>query len=70
MEYNMKIKVSHNSVELKLTLEEVDELQDIAEGARRNDLETPDITDRAKLLSKKLRDAKEAANKLNWMNGM
>ena len=28
----MKIKVSHNSVELKLTLEEVDELQDIAEG--------------------------------------
>lgn len=66
----MKIKITYNSVELKLTLEEVDELQDIAEGERQNDLETLDITDRAKLLSKKLRDAKEAANKLSWMNGI
>ena len=66
----MIIKVTHNSVELKLTLEEVDNLQDVAEAARQNDRADLNVTDNAKIIFKKLRDALEAANKLNWMDGI
>ena len=66
----MIIKVTHNSVELKLTLEEVDNLQDIAEAARQNDRADLNVTDSARFIYKKLKDALEAANKLSWMDGI
>ena len=66
----MKIKVSHNSVELKLTLEDVANLQAIFDLVDNKILVDSAMQNRAWLLSKKLRDAREAANKLNWMDGM
>ena len=65
----MKIKVTHNSVELKLTLEDLDSLRGIITVA---ECKTVDEVSKRKAntLNKKLRDAKEAANKLNWMDGI
>ena len=66
----MKIKVTHNSVELKLTLEDLDSLKSIADVVDSKILVDSSMKNRASVLSRKLRDAKEAANKLNWMDGM
>ena len=66
----MKVKVTHNSVELKLTLEDTERLQTMISHVESSITATEFIQDRAKILNKKLRDAREAANKLNWMDGM
>lgn len=66
----MRIRVSHNTVELKLTLEDADRLQAIIGHVEASITATEFIQDRAKILNKQLRDAKEAANKLNWLDGM
>jgi len=65
----MKIKVSHNSVELKLTMEDLDSLWGIILVAECKTVDEV-LRGKANTLNKKLRDAKEAANKLNWMDGM
>ena len=65
----MKIRVSHNSVELKLTLEELNDLQYIIDIAELRSVdEALKLT--ANRLSERLNKVKEAANKLNWMDGM
>ena len=66
----MKIKVTHNSVELKLTLEEVDKIQALADVAKGFIYYDPELKSQANILNEKLINAKEAANKLNWMDGM
>ena len=66
----MKIKVTHNSVELKLTLEEVDKIQALADVAESKILIDFDLKNQASILNEKLISAREAANKLNWMDGM
>ena len=66
----MKIKVTHNSVELNLTLEDTERLQTIISHVESSITATEFIQDRAKILNKQPRDAREAANKLNWMDGM
>ena len=65
----MKIKVSHNSVELKLTMEDLDSLWGIILVAECKTVDEA-LRGKANTLNKKLRDAKEAANKLNWMDGI
>ena len=66
----MKIRVTNRSIELKLTLEDCDNLQGIVDTVRFKILVDSAMKNRADILSKKLRDAREAANKLNWMDGM
>ena len=66
----MKIKVTHNSVELKLTLEEVDKIQALADVAESKILLDLDLKNQASILNEKLISAREAANKLNWMDGV
>ena len=66
----MKVKVTHNSVELKLTLEEVDKIQALADVAESKILIDFDLKNQASILNEKLISAREAANKLNWMDGM
>ena len=65
----MKIRVSHNSVELKLTLEELNDLQYIIDIAELRSVDEA-LKLKANRLSERLNKAKEAANKLNWMDGM
>ena len=65
----MKIKVTHNSVELKLTMEDLNSLRCIITVAECKTVDEV-LRTKAELLNKKLRDAKEAANKLNWMDGI
>ena len=65
----MKIKVSHNSVELKLTLEELNDLQYIIDIAELRSVDEA-LKLKANRLSERLNKVKEAANKLNWMDGM
>ena len=66
----MKIKVSHNSVELKLTLEEVDKIQALACINENQTSIDPELRFYASVLNKKLISAREAANRLNWMDGI
>ena len=66
----MKVKVTHNSVELKLTLEEVDKIQALADVAESKILIDFDLKNQASILNEKLISAREAANKLNWMDGI
>ena len=65
----MKIKVSHNSVELKLTLEELNDLQYIIDIAELRSVDEA-LKLKANRLSERLNKVKEAANKLNWMDGI
>ena len=65
----MKIKVSHNSVELKLTLEELNDLQYIIDIAELRSVDEA-LKLKANRLSERLNKAKEAASELNWMDGM
>jgi len=65
----MKIKVSHNSVELKLTLEELNGLQYIIEVAELRSVDET-LKLKANRLSERLNRVKEAANKLNWLDGV
>ena len=65
----MKIKVAHNSVELKLTLEELNGLQYIIEVAELRSVDEA-LKLKANRLSERLNKAKEAASELNWMDGM
>ena len=65
----MKIRVSHNSVELKLTLEELNDLQYIIDIAELRSVDEA-LKLKANRLSERLNKVKEAANKLNWMDGM
>ena len=60
----MKIKVSHNSVELKLTLEELNDLQYIIDIAELRSVDEA-LKLKANRLSERLNKVKEAANKLN-----
>ena len=53
-----------------MTLEDVANLQAIFDLVDNKILVDSAMKHRAWLLSKKLRDAREAANKLNWMDGM
>lgn len=66
----MKIKVTHNSVELKLTMEEVDKIQALASINENQASIDPGLRFHASILNEKLINAKEAANKLNWMDGI
>ena len=66
----MKIKVTYNSVELKLTLEEVDTLLSIVNMARADIFAYPNTKESIDRISKSLKEAKEAANKLSWMDGI
>ena len=66
----MKIKVTYNSVELKLTLEEVDTLLNIVNMARADIFAYPNARESIDRISKSLKEAKEAANKLSWMDGI
>ena len=61
----MKIKVTYNSVELKLTLEEVDTLLNIVNMARADIFAYPNARESIDRISKSLKEAKEAANKLS-----
>ena len=65
----MKIKVTYNSAELKLTLEELNGLQYIIEVAELRSVDES-LKLKANRLSERLNKVKEAANKLNWMDGM
>ena len=60
----MKIRVSHNSVELKLTLGELNDLQYIIDIAELRSVDEA-LKLKADRLSERLNKAKEAANKLN-----
>ena len=64
----MKIKVTNKSVELKLTLEDVDKLIAITDTASANKYAYLNTLDHAAITGRELRNAKSAAEKLNWMN--
>lgn len=66
----MKIKVTYNSVELKLTLEEVDTLLNIVNMARADIFAYPNTKESIDRISKSLEQAKESANKLSWISEM
>ena len=66
----MKIKVTYNSVELKLTLEEVDTLLNIVNMARADIFAYPNTKESIDRIDKSLKEAKAAANKLSWMDGI
>ena len=66
----MKSKVTYNSVELKLTLEEVDTLLNIVNMARADIFAYPNARESIDRISRSLKQAKEAANKLSWMDGI
>lgn len=62
----MKIKVTNKSIELKLTLEDVDKLIAITATASANKYAYLNTLDHAAITGRRLRDAKAAAEKLNW----
>ena len=66
----MKSKVTYNSVELKLTLEEVDTLLNIVNMARADIFAYPNTKESIDKIDKSLKGAKAAANKLSWMDGI
>ena len=66
----MRIKAEYNTVTLKLSLDEVDTLLHIVNMARADIFAYPNTRESIDRMSKSLRGAKEAANKLSWMDGI
>ena len=66
----MKIRVTYNSIELELTLEEVNTLLNVINSARADIFAYPNTKESIDRISKSLKQAKEAANKLSWMDGI
>ena len=66
----MKIGVEWDTVNIKLSLEEVDTLLRIVNMARADIFAYPNTRESIDRISKSLERAKEAANKLSWMDGI
>ena len=66
----MKIGVEYDAVTLKLSLDEVDTLLHIVNMARADIFAYPNARESIDRISKNLKEAKEAANKLSWMDGI
>ena len=66
----MKIRVEWDTVNIKLSLEEVDTLLRIVNMARADIFAYPNTRESIDRLVKSLKGAKEAANKLSWMDGI
>ena len=66
----MRIKAEYNIITLKLSLDEVDTLLRIVNMARADIFAYPNTKESIDKISKSLRQAKEAANKLSWMDGI
>ena len=66
----MKIGVEWDAVTLKLSLDEVDTLLRIVNMARADIFAYPNAKESIDRISKSLERAKEAANKLSWMDGI
>lgn len=64
----MKIKVTNKSIELELTLEDVDKLIAITDTASANKYAYLSTLDHAAITGRRLRNAKAAAEKLNLMS--
>ena len=66
----MKIRVEWDTVNIKLSLDEVDTLLRIVNMARADIFAYPNTKESIDRISKSLKEAKEAANKLSWMDGI
>lgn len=66
----MRIKAEYNTVTLKLSLDEVDTLLRIVNMARADIFAYPNAKESIDRIDKSLKEAKEAANKLSWMDGI
>ena len=66
----MKIGVEWDTVNIKLSLDEVDTLLRIVNMARADIFAYPNARESIDRISKSLKEAKEAANKLSWMDGI
>lgn len=66
----MRIRVEWDAVNIKLSLDEVDTLLRIVNTARADIFAYPNTRESIDRISKSLRGAKEAANKLSWMDGI
>lgn len=66
----MKIGVEWDTVNIKLSLDEVDTLLRIVNMARADIFAYPNTRESIDRISKSLERAKEAANKLSWMDGI
>ena len=66
----MRIKAEYNVITLKLSLDEVDTLLRIVNMARADIFAYPNTRESIDRVSKSLKQAKEAANKLSWMDGI
>lgn len=66
----MKIRVAYDAVTIKLSLDEVDTLLHIVNMARADIFAYPNTKESIDRISKSLSQAKEAANKLSWMDGI
>lgn len=66
----MKIGVEWDTVNIKLSLDEVDTLLRIVNMARADIFAYPNTKESIDKISKSLNQAKEAANKLSWMDGI
>jgi len=66
----MKIRVEWDTVNIKLSLDEVDTLMRIVNMARADIFAYPNTKESIDRISKSLKQAKEAANKLSWMDGI
>ena len=64
----MKIRVEWDTVNIKLSLDEVDTLLRIVNMARADIFAYPNTRESIDRVSKSLKQAKEAANKLSWMD--
>lgn len=66
----MKIRAEYDVITLKLSLDEVDTLLNIVNMARADIFAYPKTKETIDRLVKSLKGAKEAANKLSWMDGI
>lgn len=66
----MKIRAEYGAVTLKLSLDEVDTLLNIVNMARADIFAYPNTKESIDRIDKSLKGAKEAANKLSWMDGI
>lgn len=66
----MKVRAEYDTVTLKLSLDEVDTLLRIVNMARADIFAYPNTRESIDRVSKSLEQAKEAANKLSWIDGI
>lgn len=66
----MKVRAEYDTVTLKLSLDEVDTLLRIVNMARADIFAYPNTRESIDRISKSLEQAKEAANKLSWIDGI